>query len=81
MPAWLAFLFGVIAGALLIAAGVLFADLRRERRIRREAAALVGGPPIVAPGQPSPKVLERLRAAAARVERTTSPASTVWTKV
>jgi hypothetical protein len=56
MPDWLAFLFGVIAGALVLAGGLLYADMRRERRDRQalwaKSDAFARGEPVTVMGIP-----------------------------
>jgi hypothetical protein len=64
MPDWLAFLFGVIAGALVLAGGLLYADMRRERRDRQQVTDFERRN-----DERATDALQRLRAAAAEVER------------
>lgn len=68
MPAWLVFIFGVITGALLTLLGVLIADARRERQERQQVTDFERRNDQ-RNDQRTTATLERLRTAAAEVER------------
>lgn len=64
MPTWFAFLFGALAGALLVAFGLLLADWRHERRMQRQVTEFEKQS-----DERQAETLGRLWAAAAEVER------------